>query len=72
LREAHPVKMLAEYLDTAIKFEQMAAHEIDPNSRQILKGKPPLIASSRKREPRNTVSKCPLIGGDEPSLMSIK
>jgi hypothetical protein len=25
------VKMLAEYLDTAIKFEQMAAAEKDPN-----------------------------------------
>jgi len=24
------MKMLAEYLDTAIKFEQMAAHEKDP------------------------------------------
>jgi len=24
------MKMLAEYLDTAIKFEQMAAHENDP------------------------------------------
>jgi hypothetical protein len=24
------MKMLAEYLDTAIKFEQLAAHEKDP------------------------------------------
>jgi hypothetical protein len=24
------MKMLAEYLDTAIRFEQMAAHEKDP------------------------------------------
>jgi len=24
------MKMLAEYLDTAIRFEQMAAHESDP------------------------------------------
>jgi hypothetical protein len=28
--EGAPVKMLAEYLDTAIKFEQMAAAENDP------------------------------------------
>jgi hypothetical protein len=25
------MKMLAEYLDTAMKFEQMATHEDDPN-----------------------------------------
>ena len=43
------MKMLAEYLDTAINFEQMAAQENDPKLKASLKGKPPVIASSRKR-----------------------
>jgi hypothetical protein len=52
------MKMLAEYFDTAIKFEQMAAQETIPSSRRTLSNKPPLITSSRKKEPRNTDSRC--------------
>jgi hypothetical protein len=48
------VKMLAEYLDTAIKFEQMAAAENDP----VLKAEFEKQAAAYRRlaenEPRNT------------------
>jgi len=49
------MKMLAEYLDNAIQFEQMAADEKDPKLKAEFE-RPPLIASARKREPRNMAS----------------
>ena len=42
----------------------VAVHESGIGPKQTLKNKPPLIASSRKREPRNTASSRRLIGSE--------
>jgi hypothetical protein len=47
------MKMLAEYLDMAMKFERMAATEA--NSKAGLRDRPPAIANSRKSARRYTV-----------------
>jgi hypothetical protein len=52
------MKMLAEYLDTAIKFEQMAAQENDPKLKAQFERQAAAYASSQKREPRNTAWPC--------------
>jgi hypothetical protein len=51
------MKMLAEYLENAIRFEKMAAEEKDAKLKADFEKQPPLIASSRKRERKSTASK---------------
>jgi hypothetical protein len=55
------MKMLAEYFDTATRFEQMAAQENDPKLKVEFENKPPLIASSRNESqgirPQDAASK---------------
>ena len=52
------MKMLAEYVESAIKFEKMAAQEKDPKLKAEFESRPCLIESSRKKGPRNTASTC--------------
>jgi hypothetical protein len=50
------MKMLAEYLDMAMKFEAMAAQENDPTLKADFEKQAAAYRSSLKNEPRNTAS----------------
>jgi len=58
------MKMLAEYLEHAIKFEQLAAQERDAQLRTALENRPSPIEPWPKSAPKNLASDCAAITTD--------
>jgi hypothetical protein len=58
--------MLAEYLEKAIQFETMAAQEKDAKLKTDLEKQAAAYRKWRKREPRNTASRCRRNRSDTP------